>query len=82
VAAFGTAGPEFVRRLMAAGIDGDEIRKMIDDFVKARGLTDPHGQVLRVARKFGLIAAAGELAIKLGVLVSIVPINQKETTTP
>ena len=27
-----------------------------------------HGQVRRVARKFGLVAAAGELAIKLGIL--------------
>jgi hypothetical protein len=39
-----------------------------NDFVASRGLIDPHGQVRRVARKFGLIAAAGELAIKLGVL--------------
>ena len=68
VTAYGTAGPEFVRRYIAAGIEDDDVRKMIDDFVASRGLIDPHGQVRRVARKFGLVAAAGELAIKLGIL--------------
>jgi Domain of unknown function (DUF927) len=68
VHAYGTAGPEFARRYIAAGIEDDDVRKMIDDFVASRGLIDPHGQVRRVARKFGLIAAAGELAIKLSVL--------------
>jgi putative DNA primase/helicase len=74
VAVYGTALPEFVRRFIDAGIKDDEVRGLIDKFVAARGLTDPHGQVRRVARKFGLIAAAGELAIKLGVL----PWNQGE----
>ena len=69
VTVYGTAGPEFVRRFIDAGIEDDEVRKMIDKFVASRGLHfDPHGQVRRVARKFGLVAAAGELAIKLGVL--------------
>jgi putative DNA primase/helicase len=68
VTVYGTAGPEFVRRFIDAGINDDEVRKMVDAFVASRGLTDPHGQVRRVARKFGLVAAAGELAIKLGIL--------------
>ena len=68
VTAYGTAGPEFARRYIAAGIKDDDVREMIDKFVASRDLIDPHGQVRRVARKFGLIAAAGELAIKLGVL--------------
>ena len=67
VTAYGTAGPEFVRRFIAAGIEDDEVRKLVDDFVASRGLIDPHGQVRRVARN-GLVAAAGELAIKLGIL--------------
>ena len=57
-----------MRRFIAAGIKDDDVRELIDKFVASRGLIDPHGQVRRVARKFGLVAAAGELAIKLGVL--------------
>jgi putative DNA primase/helicase len=68
VTAYGTAGPEFVRRYIDAGIEDDDVRKMVDEFVASRGLIDPHGQVRCVARKFGLVAAAGELAIKLGIL--------------
>ena len=68
VTAYGTAGPEFVRRYIDAGIQDDDVRKAIDDFIASRGLTAPHGQVRRVARKFGLVAVAGELAIKLGIL--------------
>jgi putative DNA primase/helicase len=68
VTVYGTAGPEFVRRYIDAGIEDDDVRKMVDEFVASRGLVDPHGQVRRVARKFGLVAAAGELAIKLGIL--------------
>ena len=39
VTAYGTALPEFVRRFIAAGIEDDDVRKLVDDFVASRGLT-------------------------------------------
>jgi len=60
--AYGTAGPEFVRRLNADGVTGDEVRGMVDDFVAAHVSRDADGQVDRAAQCFGLFAAAGKLA--------------------
>jgi uncharacterized protein (DUF927 family) len=66
---YGTAGPEFVRRLIEKGIDGDQVRTrvaaFVEDTLKESGVY--HGQVARVAERFGLVAVAGELAIELGV---------------
>ena len=66
-AAYGTAGPEFVRRIIREGVNGDDVRAMVADFVKAEVRPGADGQVERVAQRLGLIAAAGELATSLGV---------------
>ena len=42
--------------------------KKIDEFVSLNVASDSSGQVRRVARKFGLIASAGEAAIEWGIL--------------
>jgi putative DNA primase/helicase len=64
---YGTAGPEFVRRLIANGIDGETIRPMISDFVASTLPAMADGQIDRAAARLGLIAAAGELATAMGV---------------
>jgi uncharacterized protein (DUF927 family) len=66
--AYGVAGPEFVRRLMAENVSGDEVRSMVDDFVADEVSEGADGQVTRVAQRLGLIAAAGELATRLGIV--------------
>jgi uncharacterized protein (DUF927 family) len=64
--AYGTAGPEFVRLLIAGGVTGDDVRALVNDFVAANLPPSAEGQVNRAAQRLGLIAAAGELATKLG----------------
>jgi putative DNA primase/helicase len=64
---YGTAGPEFVRRLIAEGVTGDDIRAMVGAFVAATAPPGSDGQVDRAAQRFGLIAAAGHLATISGV---------------
>ena len=66
-AAYGTAGPELVRRIIRGNINGDDVRAMIAHFVKAEVRPGADGQIERVAQRLGLIAAAGELAIGLEV---------------
>jgi len=66
--AYGTAGPEFVRRLIADGVTGDDVRRLISDFVAATIRARADGQVERAAQRFGLIAAAGELATTFGLV--------------
>ena len=62
----GTAGPEFVRNLIADnGLD--KIKQKIESFQK-NAPKDADGQVLRVLERFGLVAAAGELAIQFNVV--------------
>ena len=63
---FGTAGPEFVRKLIAEG-DPGKINQMIKLF-RRNAPKDPDGQVLRVVDRFGLVAAAGELTIQFGIV--------------
>ena len=67
---YGTAGPEFVRRIFADGIDKsvDIIRAAIDAFRNANAPKGADGQVLRGCDRFGLVAAAGELAREFGVV--------------
>jgi uncharacterized protein (DUF927 family) len=67
-AAFGTAGPEFVRRIIREGVSGDDVRAIVADFAKAEVRQGADGQIERVAQRLGLIAVAGELAINLGVV--------------
>ncbi len=62
--AYGTAGPEFVRLLIASGVE--KIVAGAQNFMASfiRGLVKPGSseQVTRAAKKFAMIAAAGELA--------------------
>lgn len=67
---YGHAGPAFVDHL-ATDLEGlsAKARAMTDQFViENRPSTSCDGQVLRVARRFGLVAASGELAIEAGLL--------------
>lgn len=71
---YGWCGPEFVRRIIAEGVTGDDVMELVNKFVADNAVADPGGsgsvdpQVKRAAKKFGIIAAAGELAAQLGVL--------------
>jgi uncharacterized protein (DUF927 family) len=47
--------------------DADKIKQMVQLF-RRNAPKDPDGQVLRVADRFGLVAAAGELAIQFGIV--------------
>jgi putative DNA primase/helicase len=67
---YGTAGPEFVWRLVA---DGDDKRvktilSIIEAFQNRYAPEGADGQVLRVCDRFGLVAAAGELARGFGIV--------------
>ena len=66
---YGTAGPEFVRQIVGEGAEGigGMVRDSVAAFVKANILAGADGQIDRAAQRFGLIAAAGELAIQFGV---------------
>ncbi|PPD29274.1 MAG: hypothetical protein CTY20_06875 [Hyphomicrobium sp.] len=64
---FGHLGPEFVRAIIHSADWSDVAKCIIDEFV-ASVSSGADGQVQRVARNFGLIAAAGELAIGFGLL--------------
>jgi len=64
--AYGTAGPEFVRRVIAEDVGGDDVRAIINDFVAAEVPAGADGQVDRAAQRLGIIEAAGELATALG----------------
>lgn len=61
-AAYGTAGPEFVRCILKEKVTGEDVRVMVSDFVKAQCPVGADGQVERVADRLGLLAVAGELA--------------------
>lgn len=71
---YGWAGPEFVRRLIADDVTCEDVMELVNRFVADNAVATPGGadvvdpQVKRVAKKFGIIAAAGELATQLGVL--------------
>jgi putative DNA primase/helicase len=64
--AYGTAGPEFVRRLIAEGVTGEDIRLLIKEFVAVEVPRGADGQIDRVTQRLGLIMAAGKLATKFG----------------
>jgi putative DNA primase/helicase len=63
----GVAGPEFVKQFLARGESGERVRNAIDDFVRRNVDTAAAGQIERAAKRFGLIAAAGELATVFGI---------------
>ena len=68
--AYGTAGPELVRRLLASGIEqiiADGLRAKLDGFIRKFVAAGSSEQIARAAKKFALIGIAGELATALGV---------------
>ena len=67
ISAYGTAGPEFVRQLIAGDVTGEDVRGFVAGFVASTVPPGADGQIDRAAQRFGLIAAAGELAALLGV---------------
>lgn len=73
---FGTAGPAFIERLLAADQAqvSKALRASVAAFVERHAAKGSDGQVLRVAQKVGLIGAAGELAREF----DIVPWNEGE----
>jgi uncharacterized protein (DUF927 family) len=69
-ACYGTAGPEFIRRLIAENVSSKDVRERVDAFVQSalKDVKDHHGQAARVAQRFGLVCAAGELGVQLEIL--------------
>ncbi|WP_327751669.1 DUF927 domain-containing protein [Sphingobium sp. SJ10-10] len=66
---YGIAGPSFVERLIGRlEVVAQGVRQGIDAFVAENMPKGGNGQVSRACRRFGLIAAAGETAARLGVL--------------
>jgi uncharacterized protein (DUF927 family) len=65
--AYGVAGPAFVGALVSAAELGEAIRNAIDHFVTSNLEAGASGQVERSAKRFGLIATAGELATEFGI---------------
>jgi uncharacterized protein (DUF927 family) len=60
---YGAAGMEFLRQLVEKRAElAGNIRECIDNFVSGVVPADASGQVSRVARRFALVAVAGELA--------------------
>jgi putative DNA primase/helicase len=67
---FGHAGPAFAEYLSAhVDVAATSASTLIEDFVIALAIpSDADGQVRRIARRFALVAAAGEIAIVAGVV--------------
>ena len=67
---YGRAGPELVRQLLVHDVTGEAVRARVERFVRA-ALPDAKsddGQAGRAAQRFGLVAAAGEMAIEYGIV--------------
>ena len=68
ISAYGVAGPEFVRRLIDEQVTGDDVRGLVGEFLSAYACRRaPTVKSIGRRNGSGLIAAAGELAISLGV---------------
>jgi putative DNA primase/helicase len=66
---YGTAGPAFIRTIIARIDDVAAIaQESLDNFREQVAANVQSGQVLRAANRIGLVAVAGELAIQLGIL--------------
>ena len=66
---YGAVGSEYIRLLVEKRSEqADVIQKCIDNFISNPKLVpkDASGQVVRVAKRFALVAAAGELATDFG----------------
>ena len=67
--AYGTAGPAFVAAIIPIkDTVVSKLKAAIESFVTANVPKKADGQVARVARRFALVAAVGELAVNLGIL--------------
>ena len=66
---YGHAGPEFVRKLVA-DFDGNlvKVQEVVAAFLEMVSEPGDDPQVKRVAKRFALVAAAGSMAIYLGIL--------------
>jgi putative DNA primase/helicase len=66
---YGIALREFLVQLTKYWIDNhlDIVRKLVDQFIRGNFPDVASGQVLRVAERFGLIAAVGELTTSMGI---------------
>jgi putative DNA primase/helicase len=65
---YGVAGPAFISALQKRlDVLPDELRQLRRDFVERHVPKSVDGQVSRVAFRFALVAAAGELASRLGI---------------
>lgn len=66
---YGTAGPEFVRRLTKVGFDkiASSGKRLIAEFVQHTVPAGASEQIVRAAKKFALIGLAGHWATKLGI---------------
>lgn len=68
---YGQAGPAFVDAIVDCESLKDviaEARQRMDRFVSTNVPANASGQVKRVARRFGLLSAAGELGVQFGIL--------------
>jgi putative DNA primase/helicase len=69
VNSYGTAGPAFIRAIIAKTDDvAIIVKEGLDGFREQIANSSQSGQVLRAANHVGLVAVAGELAIQLGIL--------------
>lgn len=68
IVSYGTPLRAFLEHLCQdLNANTDRVREIVYSFVSTAASSDASGQVKRVANKFGLIAAAGELAIEWGI---------------
>src|SRR5262249_37447086 len=66
---YGTAGPAFIRPIIAKTDDIATIaQESLDPFREQVAANVQSGKVLRAANRIGLVAVAGEFAIHLGIL--------------
>jgi uncharacterized protein (DUF927 family) len=67
---YGTAGPAFVKALIDEKVTGAAVRQAVSKFIVSvlGGASSDDGQVRRVARRFGLVAVAGTMAIGAGIV--------------
>jgi putative DNA primase/helicase len=64
---YGHAGPEFVRLLIGDRAAWSGLREEVAALATRLAGTNADGQVQRVARRFALVAVAGELATRYGI---------------
>ncbi len=67
---YGTAGPAFVKALLDEKIGAADVRQTISDFILSvfADAANDEGQARRGARRFGLVATAGLMAIGAGIV--------------